>query len=92
MLQFFFVQALSIISVSLLAVENLSDISPLFVTGVIEVWKSLCQLKLKVKLVDAIFMKRIFLLLQAIAAALLMNIYIVGLNQLSDIEIDKVRM
>ncbi|XP_022886131.1 homogentisate phytyltransferase 1, chloroplastic-like [Olea europaea var. sylvestris] len=54
--------ALSIISVSLLAVENLSDISPLFVTGVIE----------------------------AIAAALLMNIYIVGLNQLSDIEIDKV--
>ncbi|KAL2465780.1 Homogentisate phytyltransferase 1 [Abeliophyllum distichum] len=54
--------ALSIISVSLLAIEKLSDFSPLFFTGV----------------------------LQAIAAALLMNIYIVGLNQLSDIEIDKV--
>ncbi|XP_011079285.1 homogentisate phytyltransferase 1, chloroplastic isoform X1 [Sesamum indicum] len=54
--------ALSIISVSLLAVEKLSDFSPLFFTGVLE----------------------------AIGAALLMNIYIVGLNQLSDIEIDKV--
>lgn len=29
-------------------------------------------------------------ILQAIVAALLMNIYIVGLNQISDIEIDKV--
>ncbi|KAF6142324.1 hypothetical protein GIB67_023349 [Kingdonia uniflora] len=54
--------ALSIISVSLLAVERLSDISPLFFTG----------------------------LLKAIVSALFMNIYIVGLNQLSDIEIDKV--
>nr|GMD74281.1 homogentisate phytyltransferase 1, chloroplastic [Ipomoea batatas] len=54
--------ALSILSVSLLAVERLSDISPLFFTGMLE----------------------------AIVAALFMNIYIVGLNQLSDIEIDKV--
>ncbi|PQQ08405.1 homogentisate phytyltransferase 1 chloroplastic isoform X1 [Prunus yedoensis var. nudiflora] len=54
--------ALSIISVSLLAVENLSDFSPLFFTGVLE----------------------------AVIAALFMNIYIVGLNQLSDIDIDKV--
>lgn len=54
--------ALSIMSVSLLAVEKLSDFSPLFFTGVLE----------------------------AIVAALLMNIYIVGLNQLTDIEIDKV--
>ncbi|KDP35378.1 hypothetical protein JCGZ_10362 [Jatropha curcas] len=54
--------ALSILSVSLLAVEKLSDLSPLFFTGVLE----------------------------AVAAALMMNIYIVGLNQLSDIEIDKV--
>ncbi|KAI8565843.1 hypothetical protein RHMOL_Rhmol03G0292200 [Rhododendron molle] len=54
--------ALSISSVSLLAVEKLSDFSPLFFTGVLE----------------------------AIVAALLMNVYIVGLNQLSDIEIDKV--
>lgn len=54
--------ALSIISVSLLAVERLSDFSPLFFTGVLE----------------------------AVVAALLMNIYIVGLNQISDIEIDKV--
>ncbi|XP_075652349.1 homogentisate phytyltransferase 1, chloroplastic isoform X1 [Castanea sativa] len=53
---------LSIVSVSLLAVENLSDISPLFFTGVLE----------------------------AVVAALFMNIYIVGLNQLSDIDIDKV--
>ncbi|PIN04123.1 homogentisate phytyltransferase [Handroanthus impetiginosus] len=54
--------ALSIVSVSLLAVGKLSDFSPLFFSGVLE----------------------------AIVAALLMNIYIVGLNQLSDIEIDKV--
>ncbi|KAJ8543052.1 hypothetical protein K7X08_005575 [Anisodus acutangulus] len=54
--------ALSIISVSLLAVEKFSDFSPLFFTGALE----------------------------AIVAALFMNIYIVGLNQLSDIEIDKV--
>ncbi|WVZ79110.1 hypothetical protein U9M48_026728 [Paspalum notatum var. saurae] len=54
--------ALSIVSVSLLAVQNLSDISPLFLTGVME----------------------------AVVAALFMNIYIVGLNQLFDIEIDKV--
>lgn len=54
--------ALSIISVSLLAVEKISDLSPLFFTGVLE----------------------------AVVAALFMNIYIVGLNQLSDVEIDKV--
>ncbi|RXH71562.1 hypothetical protein DVH24_018917 [Malus domestica] len=54
--------ALSIISVSLLAVKNLSDLSPLFFTGVLE----------------------------AVVAAFFMNIYIVGLNQLSDIDIDKV--
>ncbi|KAK7852097.1 homogentisate phytyltransferase 1 [Quercus suber] len=52
---------LSIVSVSLLAVEKLSDISPLFFTGVLE----------------------------AVVAAFFMNIYIVGLNQLSDIDIDK---
>ncbi|PWZ05626.1 putative homogentisate phytyltransferase 1, chloroplastic [Zea mays] len=55
-------KALSIVSVSLLAVQSLSDISPLFLTG----------------------------LLEAVVAALFMNIYIVGLNQLFDIEIDKV--
>ncbi|KAI3775307.1 hypothetical protein L1987_49878 [Smallanthus sonchifolius] len=53
---------LSIVSVSLLAVQKLSDFSPLFFIGVLE----------------------------AIVAAFFMNIYIVGLNQLSDIEIDKV--
>lgn len=54
--------ALSIVSVSLLAIEDLSNISPLFFTG----------------------------LLEAVVAALFMNIYIVGLNQLFDVEIDKV--
>ncbi|KAJ6914152.1 hypothetical protein NC651_016420 [Populus alba x Populus x berolinensis] len=54
--------AFSILSVSLLAVEKLPDISPLFFTGVLE----------------------------AVAAALMMNVYIVGLNQLTDMEIDKV--
>lgn len=54
--------ALSIVSVSLLALEKLSDLSPIYFAGVLE----------------------------AIVAAFLMNIYIVGLNQLSDIEIDKV--
>ncbi|XP_062086188.1 glycinol 4-dimethylallyltransferase-like [Humulus lupulus] len=54
--------ALSIVSVSLLAVEKLTDFSPLFFAGMLE----------------------------AVAAALLMNIYIVGLNQLYDIDIDKV--
>ncbi|XP_010688453.2 probable homogentisate phytyltransferase 1, chloroplastic isoform X2 [Beta vulgaris subsp. vulgaris] len=53
--------ALSIVSVSLLAVERLTDLSPVFFTGMFE----------------------------AIVAALFMNIYIVGLNQISDIEIDK---
>ncbi|KAL8136367.1 hypothetical protein V2J09_002368 [Rumex salicifolius] len=54
--------ALSIVSVSLLAVEKISDFSPIFFIGMIE----------------------------AIVAALMMNIYIVGLNQLYDIDIDKV--
>ncbi|XP_042442014.1 probable homogentisate phytyltransferase 1, chloroplastic isoform X1 [Zingiber officinale] len=54
--------AMSIVSVSLLSVESLSDLSPLFLTG----------------------------LLEAVVAALFMNIYIVGLNQVFDIEIDKV--
>ncbi|KAJ0724430.1 putative homogentisate phytyltransferase [Helianthus annuus] len=54
--------ALSIVSVSLLAVQKLSDFSPVFFIGVME----------------------------AIVASFFMNIYIVGLNQLSDIEIDKV--
>ncbi|XP_062102245.1 homogentisate phytyltransferase 1, chloroplastic-like [Humulus lupulus] len=54
--------ALSIVSVSLLAVEKLTDFSPLFFAGMLE----------------------------AVAAAFLMNIYIVGLNQLYDIDIDKV--
>ncbi|QHO19725.1 Homogentisate phytyltransferase 1 [Arachis hypogaea] len=49
-------------TLSLLAVQKSSDISPLFFTGVLE----------------------------AMVAALFMNIYIVGLNQLSDIEIDKI--
>ncbi|XP_058068001.1 probable homogentisate phytyltransferase 1, chloroplastic isoform X2 [Magnolia sinica] len=53
---------MSIISVSLLAVESISDLSPLFLTG----------------------------LLEALVPALFMNVYIVGLNQLFDIEIDKV--
>ncbi|KAG2266893.1 hypothetical protein Bca4012_075630 [Brassica carinata] len=53
---------LSILSVSFLAVEKVSDISPLLFTGILE----------------------------AVVAALMMNIYIVGLNQLSDVEIDKV--
>lgn len=54
--------ALSIVSVSFLAVERVADISSPFLTGVLE----------------------------AVIAALMMNIYIVGLNQLSDIDIDKV--
>ncbi|KAJ4958703.1 hypothetical protein NE237_025814 [Protea cynaroides] len=54
--------AMSIISVSLLAVKSWSDFSPLFFIG----------------------------LLEAIVAALFMNVYIVGLNQLFDIAIDKV--
>lgn len=54
--------ALSVVSVSLLAAQKLSDFSPLFFTGVLE----------------------------AIVASLFMNIYIVGLNQLSDVEIDKI--
>jgi hypothetical protein len=34
----------------------------------------------------------VILVLQAVAAALMMNIYIVGLNQLTGIEIDKVAL
>ncbi|XP_042483051.1 homogentisate phytyltransferase 1, chloroplastic-like isoform X2 [Macadamia integrifolia] len=54
--------AMSIISVSLLAVKSWSDFSSLFFIG----------------------------LLEAVVAALFMNVYIVGLNQLFDIAIDKV--
>ncbi|XVF69988.1 hypothetical protein PTKIN_Ptkin11bG0125600 [Pterospermum kingtungense] len=54
--------ALSIVSVSLLAVERGSDLSSQFFIGVLE----------------------------AVVAAVLMNIYVVGLNQLTDIKIDKV--
>ncbi|RAL46484.1 hypothetical protein DM860_004763 [Cuscuta australis] len=80
--------ALSIVSVSLLAVEKLSDISPLFFTGVLEV-SFKCLLSRQSAYVVLQFVHwNIFM--QAIVPALLMNIYIVGLNQLSDIEIDKV--
>jgi homogentisate phytyltransferase/homogentisate geranylgeranyltransferase len=47
---FWFKQALSIVSVSLLAVQSLSDISPLFLTGLLEVvklWSSLAFYKHK---------------------------------------------
>nr|XP_043626136.1 homogentisate phytyltransferase 1, chloroplastic-like [Erigeron canadensis] len=54
--------ALSIISISLLAVQNLSDFTPSFFLGV----------------------------LQALLGGCLANLYVVGINQLSDIEIDKV--
>ncbi|KAL8189487.1 hypothetical protein R6Q57_029053 [Mikania cordata] len=53
---------LSIISSSLLAVHNLSDVTPSFFLGV----------------------------LQAIVGACLANLYVVGINQLSDIDIDRV--
>eukprot|EP01018_Ginkgo_biloba_P014677 Gb_41281 [translate_table: standard] len=53
---------IGVTSVSLLAVQSLSDISPIFFIG----------------------------LLQAIVPAVLMNIYIVAINQLIDVEIDKV--
>ncbi|MFS8005578.1 putative homogentisate phytyltransferase [Helianthus anomalus] len=55
-------QVLSIISISLLAVQRLSDLTPSFFLGV----------------------------LQAVIGGCLANLYVVGLNQLSDIEIDKV--
>ncbi|KAI3524155.1 hypothetical protein L1887_02807 [Cichorium endivia] len=54
--------ALSIISISLLAVQKLSDFTPSFFLGV----------------------------LQAIIGGCLANLYVVGINQLSDIDIDKV--
>ncbi|KAJ0744761.1 putative homogentisate phytyltransferase [Helianthus annuus] len=53
---------LSIISISLLAVQNLSDFTPSFFLGV----------------------------MQAIVGGCLANLYVVGINQLSDVEIDKV--
>lgn len=53
---------IGIISVSLLAVQSVPDLSPMFFVG----------------------------LLKAIIPALFMNIYIVGLNQISDIAIDKI--
>ncbi|KVH89333.1 UbiA prenyltransferase family [Cynara cardunculus var. scolymus] len=58
----FFEQALSILSISLLAVQKLSDFKPSFFLGVF----------------------------QAIIGGCLANLYVVGINQLSDIEIDKV--
>ncbi|KAF5773594.1 putative homogentisate phytyltransferase [Helianthus annuus] len=53
---------LSIISISLLAVQSLSDLTPSFFLGV----------------------------LQAVIGGCLANLYVVGFNQLSDIEIDKI--
>nr|AMR58303.1 chalcone prenyltransferase [Glycyrrhiza uralensis] len=53
---------LNIISASLVAVEKLSDISPLFFIGV----------------------------LQALVPNLFMSIYVAGINQLCDVEIDKI--
>jgi len=55
-------KVIGIISVSLLAVQSVLDLSPIFFMG----------------------------LLKALIPALFMNIYIVGLNQISDIAIDKV--
>jgi len=86
-------QALSIISVSLLAVEKISDISPLFFTGVLEVRPQICCFPLNNQLLlPSSFTNTFdfFYMFQAVVAALFMNIYIVGLNQLSDVEIDKV--
>ncbi|CAI9096969.1 OLC1v1033244C1 [Oldenlandia corymbosa var. corymbosa] len=54
--------AMGIVSASLIAVEKLSDFSPLFLTRMTE----------------------------AIVAAFFMHIYSVGINQLADVEIDKV--
>ncbi|KAF5787644.1 putative homogentisate phytyltransferase [Helianthus annuus] len=56
------INVLSIISISLLAVQNLSDFTPSFFLGV----------------------------MQAIVGGCLANLYVVGINQLSDVEIDKV--
>ncbi|KAD6794903.1 hypothetical protein E3N88_05799 [Mikania micrantha] len=53
---------LSIVSSSLLAIQNLSDITPSFFLGV----------------------------LQAIVGGCLANLYVAGINQLSDVEIDRV--
>ncbi|CAM8888779.1 unnamed protein product [Rhodiola kirilowii] len=53
---------IGVLSMSLLAMEKLSDFSPLYLKG----------------------------LLKASVAAALMHLYVVGLNQLTDIEIDKV--
>ncbi|KAG6475464.1 hypothetical protein ZIOFF_064684 [Zingiber officinale] len=53
---------ISIISISLLPLESIADISPMFFTGMIK----------------------------ALLSAVFMNIYVVGLNQLFDVEIDKV--
>uniref|UniRef100_A0A7N0TGJ3 Uncharacterized protein n=1 Tax=Kalanchoe fedtschenkoi TaxID=63787 RepID=A0A7N0TGJ3_KALFE len=53
---------LGVLSMSLLAIENVFDFSPRFIMGV----------------------------LKAMVVALCMNMYIVGINQLTDIEIDKV--
>lgn len=53
---------IGIVSVSLLAVQSVLDLSPMFFVG----------------------------LLKALIPALFMNIYIVGLNQISDIAIDKI--
>ncbi|XP_042433123.1 probable homogentisate phytyltransferase 1, chloroplastic isoform X1 [Zingiber officinale] len=53
---------ISIISISLLPLESIADISPMFFIGMIK----------------------------ALLSAVFMNIYVVGLNQLFDVEIDKV--
>lgn len=62
--------------------------SPLFFSGVLEVSLQIsCSLELFIGTFTMLYLWVIF---QAVVAALFMNIYIVGLNQLSDIDIDKV--
>ncbi|KAJ0514853.1 putative homogentisate phytyltransferase [Helianthus annuus] len=85
-------QVLSIVSISLLAVQNLPDFTPLFSLGVLQVFFffvvfisiTLSNIHAVNSYIDT---TQIF---QAIIGGCLANLYVVGINQLSDIEIDKV--
>lgn len=81
------------ISASFLAVEKLSDISPLLFIGVLQVRPQIIKLfffEIPITHVDPLNFISTFFMSQALVPHMFMNIYTNGVNQLFDIEIDKV--
>jgi len=81
-----FNQVIGIVSVSLLPVETVADLTPTFFMGLLKVNFGQVEMNLH----TSTKLTFLFSYCQALVPSILMNIYIVGLNQLFDVEIDKV--